>query len=64
VELIFNLPYTNEDSYPSDSLPGESLFLIIMLDPWYGDILLYLQTQHFQPDILCEEHHRIHHHSK
>jgi hypothetical protein len=41
-ELICDLPYADEDTEPSDSLPDESLFLISMLDPWYGDIILYL----------------------
>jgi hypothetical protein len=48
-ELICDLPYTDEDTEPNDSLPDESLFLISTSDPWYGDILLYLQTQCFQP---------------
>jgi hypothetical protein len=54
VELIYDLPHADEDIEPSDSLLYESLFLISMLDPWYGDILLYLQTQRFQPDISRE----------
>jgi hypothetical protein len=47
VELIGNLPHTNEDTQPSDSFPHESLFLISTYDPCYGDIILYLQTQCF-----------------
>jgi hypothetical protein len=41
-ELIFDLPHTNDDTEPSDSLHDESLFLNITFDPWYGDIILYL----------------------
>jgi hypothetical protein len=63
-ELICDLPYTDEDTEPNDSLPDESLFLISTSDPWYGDILLYLQTQCFQPDISRDERRRIRHHSK
>ena len=44
VELICDLPRTTENLYPFDSLPDGSLFLISMIDPWYGDIILYLQT--------------------
>jgi hypothetical protein len=33
----------------ADSLPDESLFLISTNDLWYGDIIIYLQTQAFQP---------------
>jgi hypothetical protein len=63
VELICDLPHADEDTEPRDSLPDESLFLISTFDPWYGDILVYLQTQHFQPDISHEERHHIRHHS-
>jgi hypothetical protein len=63
-ELICDLPHADEDTEPRDSLPDESLFLISTSDPWYGDILLYLQTQRFQPDISHEERRRIHHHSR
>jgi hypothetical protein len=44
--------------------PDESLFLISISDPWYGDIILYLQTQRFQPDISREERRHILHHSR
>jgi hypothetical protein len=63
VELICDLPRADEDTEPKYSLPGESLFLIIMFYPWYGNILLYLQTQHFQPDISHQERRCIHHNS-
>jgi hypothetical protein len=63
-ELICALPRADEDIEPRDSLPDESLFLINTSDPWYGDILLYLQTQRFQPNISHEEHRRIRHHSR
>jgi hypothetical protein len=63
-ELICDFPHADEDTEPRDSLPDETLFLISTSDPWYGDILLYLQTQRFQPDISREEHRRIHHHSR
>jgi hypothetical protein len=63
-ELICDFPHVDEDTEPRDSLPDESLFLIIIFDPWYGDIILYLQTQCFQLDISCEERRHIHHHSR
>ena len=43
-ELICDLPHPTETTDPFDSFPDESLFLISMTDPWYGDIILYLQT--------------------
>jgi hypothetical protein len=47
VELICEIPHTDENTEPIDSLPDESMFLISTSDPWYGDILCYLQTQRF-----------------
>jgi hypothetical protein len=63
-ELICALSRANETIETRDSLPDESLFLISTTDPWYGDILLYLQTQRYQPNISREERRRIHHHSR
>ena len=54
-ELIYDLPHADEDIEPRDSLHDENLFLINTSDPWYGDILLYLQTQRFQPNTSREE---------
>jgi hypothetical protein len=62
-ELICDLPHADEDIEPRDSLPDETLFLINTFDPWYEDILLYLQTQCFQPNTSREERQCIHHHS-
>jgi hypothetical protein len=42
-----------------DSFPDESLFLISSDDIWYGDIIIYLQTQTFRPDISSTDHRRI-----
>jgi len=61
--LICDLPHVDEDTEPKYSLPDENLFLISTSDPWYGDILLYLQNQCFQPNISHEECHRIRYHS-
>jgi hypothetical protein len=63
-ELIYDLPHADEDIEPRDSLPNETLFLINTSDPWYGDILLYLLTQHFYPNTSHEERRRIRHHSR
>jgi len=64
VELICDLPHTDEDIDPSYSLLDESLFLISTYDMWYGYIPIYLQTQCFHPGISLDERHRIRHHSK
>jgi hypothetical protein len=48
VELICNFSYSEMENVVADSLPGESHFLISTDDIWYGDIIIYLQTQTFQ----------------
>lgn len=42
-ELISELP-CGEDTVYEESFPDEHFFLISSLDPWYGDIIIYLQT--------------------
>jgi hypothetical protein len=51
VKLICDLPSTKTENVAEDSLPDESLFLINYDDIWYRDIMIYLQTQTFQPDL-------------
>jgi hypothetical protein len=48
-ELICDFPYSEMENVAADSLPDESLFLISTDDLWYGDIIIYLQTQTFHP---------------
>jgi hypothetical protein len=48
-ELICDFPHSTTENVVVDSLPGESLFLISTDDLWYGDIIIYLQTQTFWP---------------
>jgi len=64
VKLIRDLPHADDDTEPIYSLPDETMFLISTSDPWYGDILLYLQTQCFQSNIFREECRCIRHHSR
>ena len=52
------------DTEPTESFLDETLFLINMTDPWYGDLILYLQTQHFQPNLSRDDYHRIRPHAK
>lgn len=35
----------------NEQILGETLFLIITLDPWYGDIIVYIQTQTFRYEL-------------
>ena len=59
-----DLPHITEDTQPLDLLPDESMFLINMFDPWYGDLILYLHTQIFRPNATQDEHRHILHHAK
>ena len=49
-ELLCNLPCDSTATTSEPSIPNESLFFIGSSDPWYGDFLIYLQTQTFRPD--------------
>ena len=50
-KLICNFPYSEMETVAADSLPNESLFLISTDDLWYGDIIIYFQTQTFRPTL-------------
>jgi len=63
-ELICALPRTDQQEEPIGQFLDESIFLISTSDPWYGDILSYLQTQRFRPQLSSEDHRRIRHHVK
>jgi hypothetical protein len=53
-ELISDFPRLDEDIFHDDLFVDEHIFLISYLDPWYGDILIYIQTlklsQHLSRD--------------
>jgi hypothetical protein len=50
-DLICDFPHSATGNVVVDSLPDESLFLISTDDVWYGDIIIYLQTQTFWPTL-------------
>jgi hypothetical protein len=60
-ELMVGLPQVFEPSQELESLPDDSLFLMDSLNPWYRDILVYLQTQHFRPTFSKDDHRCLHH---
>ena len=43
-ELISDFPSVKEEEVYEDTFVDEHIFLILTLDPWYGDIIMYLQT--------------------
>ena len=42
VELMCDFPRADTETVAEESITNESLFLISTLDPWYGDIIIYL----------------------
>ena len=54
-ELIFKFPRLDEDVIHVDSFANEHIFLVSLFDPWYGDIVLYLQTLKFTPHLLRDD---------
>jgi hypothetical protein len=58
-ELICDFPHTATKKVAVDSLPDESLFLISTDDIWYGDIIIYLQTQTFRSTLSSAERRRV-----
>jgi hypothetical protein len=58
-ELISDLPSTDKESVAEYSILDESIFLISFSDQWYGDVIIYLQTQTFRPDFSSIERCRI-----
>ena len=63
-ELMCDLPCASIESEPNDLFSDEFMFLISITDPWYGYLLIYLQTKHFQPHLSRNDRRHIHHHAK
>jgi hypothetical protein len=58
-ELICDFPHSATEYVAVDSLLDEYLFLISTDDLWYGDIIIYLQTQTFWSALSNIERRRI-----
>ena len=63
-ELLYSLPSSSAPSISEDHIPDETLFLISTLDPWYGDIIVSLQTSSFRPNVSKDARQRIRHQSQ
>jgi hypothetical protein len=61
VELISERPIESGSNFPEYSLINEDLFLIASYDPWYGDILMYLQNLKCPSSASHDEHRQICH---
>ena len=59
VELMCDFLRADTETVAEEPIADESLFLISTLDPWYEDIIVYLQTQSFWPKISRSQHRKI-----
>lgn len=57
-ELFCDLPSSSNNLTSKASIVDETLSLISSSDPWYGDILVYLQTQNFRPNTVSHSEKR------
>jgi hypothetical protein len=60
-ELISELLVESGDVVPKEFPIQEDMFFISSSDPWYGDILVYLQTLKCPNSASRDERHRIRH---
>jgi hypothetical protein len=63
-ELMSDFPRMDEDIFHDDSFIDEHIFLISSSDPWYGDILIYLQTLKLPQHLSRDDRRRICHQAK
>jgi hypothetical protein len=63
-ELILELLVESGDVVPEESPIRGDMFLITSSDPWYRDILIYLQTLKCPTSTSHDERCRIHHQAK
>ena len=43
-KIISDFPNLDEEEVHEDSLVDDHIFLISTIYPWYGDVIVYLQT--------------------
>jgi hypothetical protein len=60
-KLIMNFPSDTTSPPVNTNLPDEHLFFIPSDDPWYGNLLVYLQTQKFRNHLSRDDRRRICH---
>ena len=64
VELISDFPSLEEEEVYEDTFVDDHTFLISTLDPWYGDIIVYLQTLKVPTHLSWDEQQQLRHVSK
>ena len=63
-KLIVEFPTKEDVVVEDDSFPDEHIFLISTSDPWYGDILIYLQNLKYPATFSQEEWCKLRVHAK
>ena len=63
-ELISYFPNLDEEEVYEDYFVDENIFLISTVDPWYGDIIMYLQTLKDPTHLSQDERRRLRHVAK
>ena len=58
---MVGLPRVSKPLQELESLPDDFLFLMDSSEPWYGDILVYLQTQRFWPSATKDDRRCLRH---
>eukprot|EP00253_Pinus_taeda_P033692 PITA_33692 len=64
MELLCDLPSSSNDATSEEAIVDENLFLISSSDLWYGDIIIYLQTQTYRSNTSRSEQRRIRYQAK
>jgi len=64
VELLCDLPSSSNDDTSEETIVDETLLLISSSNPWYGDIIIYLQTQKYRSNTSRSEQKCIQYQSK
>ena len=59
-ELICDFPNNETETVVEHPITDESLFLINTNDPWYGYIIIYLQTKKIWPELSRSHRRKIH----
>eukprot|EP00253_Pinus_taeda_P036332 PITA_36332 len=63
-ELLCDLPSSSNDATSEEAIVDENLFLISSSNLWYGDIIIYLQTQTYRSNTSRSKQRRIRYQAK
>ena len=64
MELIFYFSSVEEEEVYEDAFFDHHIFFISTLDPWYGDIIIYLKMFKVHPHLSRDERRQLRHVSK